>query len=150
MNLHEWVRWSDWKHVNSYPAQPRPQSYKTFYMLNWAWNFNCSLKLNYRQMKKFLALGLSDVCIYHANNVKMPTIFGILTIYIYEQDKFDAQLSWAWKKFYRERGGSVVECLTRDRRAAVRASPASLHCSPWARLIYPSLALVQPRKTRPA
>ena len=28
----------------------------------------------------------------------------------------------------RERSGSVVECLTRDRRAAVRASPASLRC----------------------
>ena len=31
----------------------------------------------------------------------------------------------------------------------VRASPASLRCSPWARHIYPSLVLVQPRKTRP-
>ena len=31
----------------------------------------------------------------------------------------------------------------------VRASPASLHCGPWARHIYPSLVLVQPRKTRP-
>ena len=42
----------------------------------------------------------------------------------------------------RERSGSVVECLT-------RASPASLRCGPWARHIYPSLVLVQPRKTRP-
>ena len=31
----------------------------------------------------------------------------------------------------------------------VRASPASLCCGPWARHIYPSLLLVQPRKTRP-
>ena len=31
----------------------------------------------------------------------------------------------------------------------VRASPASLRCGPWARHIYPSLVLVQPRKTRP-
>ena len=30
----------------------------------------------------------------------------------------------------------------------VRASPASLRCGPWARHIYPSLVLVQPRKTR--
>ena len=30
----------------------------------------------------------------------------------------------------RERSGSVVECLTRDRRAEVRASPASLRCGP--------------------
>ena len=29
------------------------------------------------------------------------------------------------------------------------ASPASLRCGPWARHIYPSLLLVQPRKTRP-
>ena len=31
----------------------------------------------------------------------------------------------------------------------VRASLASLHCGPWARHIYPSLVVVQPRKTRP-
>ena len=31
----------------------------------------------------------------------------------------------------------------------VRASPASLRCGPWARHIYPSLVLVEPRKTRP-
>ena len=30
----------------------------------------------------------------------------------------------------------------------VRASPASLRCGPCARHIYPSLVLVQPRKTR--
>ena len=29
------------------------------------------------------------------------------------------------------------------------ASPTSLRCGPWARHIYPSLVLVQPRKTRP-
>ena len=31
----------------------------------------------------------------------------------------------------------------------VRASPASLRCGPWARHIYPSLVLVQPRKNHP-
>ena len=36
-----------------------------------------------------------------------------------------------------------------DRGPRVRASPASLLCGPWARHIYPSLVLVQPRKTRP-
>ena len=30
----------------------------------------------------------------------------------------------------RERSGSVVECLTQDRRARVRASTASLRCGP--------------------
>ena len=49
-------------------------------------------------MKKFLALSLSDVVFIMLINVKMPTIVGIF--YIYEQDKFHAQLSWAWKKFY--------------------------------------------------
>ena len=31
----------------------------------------------------------------------------------------------------------------------VQASPASLRCGPWAKHIYPSLVLVQPRKTHP-
>ena len=31
----------------------------------------------------------------------------------------------------------------------VQASPASLRCDPWARYIYPSLVLFQPRKTCP-
>ena len=48
--------------------------------------------------------------------------------------------------FLGEGRGSVVECLTLDR---VRASPESLRCGPYARHIYPSLVLVQPRKTRP-
>ena len=44
----------------------------------------------------------------------------------------------------RECSGSVVECLTRDRGA----SPASWVVS-LSKNIYPSLVLVQPRKTRP-
>ena len=48
-----------------------------------------------------------------------------------------------------ERSDSVVECLTGDWRAAIRASPGSLGCGPLARHIYPSLVLVQPRKTCP-
>ena len=34
-------------------------------------------------------------------------------------------------------------------RPRVLASPALMHCGPWARHIYPSLVLVQHRKTRP-
>ena len=41
--------------------------------------FNCSFKLKYRLMKKFLALGLSNVIFIMLRNVKMPTIVGILT-----------------------------------------------------------------------
>ena len=36
----------------------------------------------------------------------------------------------------------------RVRGPRVQASPASLPCGPWERHIYPSLVLVQPRKTR--
>ena len=46
----------------------------------------------------------------------------------------------AFTKSNRERSGSVAECLTEGPQ--VRASPASLRCGPWARL-------VKPRKTRP-
>ena len=40
--------------------------------------FQQLIKLKYRQMKKFLALGLSDVVFIMLINVKMPTIVGIL------------------------------------------------------------------------
>ena len=43
----------------------------------------------------------------------------------------------------RERSGSVVECLTRDRPPVLTAG------GPYARHIYPSLVLVKPRKIRP-
>ena len=47
---------------------------------------------------------------------------------------------------YRERSGSVVESLTRDRRA----EPHRRHCVvSLSKNINPSLVLVQPRKTRP-
>ena len=55
-----------------------PRGYKTFFVLN-SRNFNCSLKLKYRQMKKFLAFSLSDVVFIMLINVKMPIIVGILT-----------------------------------------------------------------------
>ena len=48
----------------------KPRGYK---------NFNCSYKLKYRQIKKFLLLNLSDVAFIMLINVKMPTIVGILT-----------------------------------------------------------------------
>ena len=37
------------------------------------------IKLKYQQMKKFLALSISDVLFIILINVKMPTIVGILT-----------------------------------------------------------------------
>ena len=47
----------------------------------------------------FLAFKLSDTVFIMLINDEMPTIIGIFNIY--EHDKFQAQLSWAWKKFYK-------------------------------------------------
>ena len=52
--------------------------------------------------------------------------------------------------FLWERSGSMVECLTRDREAA-GFEPHRRHCIVVFEqdTFYPSLVLVQPRKTRP-
>ena len=42
-------------------------------------NFQLPIKLKNRQIKKFLALSLSDVVFIMLINVKMPTMVGILT-----------------------------------------------------------------------
>ena len=51
--------------------------------------------------------------------------------------------------FNRERSGSMVECLTRDRRAAGSSLTGVTALWSLSIDIYPSLVLVQPRKTRP-
>ena len=51
--------------------------------------------------------------------------------------------------FFRERSGSVVECLTGDRGAAGSSLTSVTALCLLARHINPSLVLVQPRKTRP-
>ena len=58
-----------------------PRGYKTFFMLNSTEHeiSTAYKKLKYRQIKKFLALGLSDVVFIMLINVKMPTVVGILT-----------------------------------------------------------------------
>ena len=48
-------------------------------MLQLSMKFQLLIKLKYRQIKKFLALGLSDVVLIMLINVKIPTIVGILT-----------------------------------------------------------------------
>ena len=45
--------------------------------------------------------------------------------------------------------GRVLDSRPEGGGSWVRASPGSLCCGPCARHIYPSLVLVQPRKTRP-
>ena len=47
----------------------------------------------------------------------------------------------------RERSGRVLDSRRRGR--GFRDSPASLRCGPWVGHFYPSLVLVQPRKTHP-
>ena len=49
----------------------------------------------------------------------------------------------------RERSGSVVECLTRDRRAVGSSLTGITALWSLSKTHYPSLVLVQPRKTRP-
>ena len=41
--------------------------------------FDRSQKLKYQEMKKFLALSLSEIVFIMLLNVKMPTVVGILT-----------------------------------------------------------------------
>ena len=68
---------------------------------------------------------------------------------------FDARVPTTWKKVCFSTlvdGRAVAQWLSawlETEEPRVRASPASLLCGPWARHIYPSLVLVQPRKTRP-
>ena len=50
---------------------------------------------------------------------------------------------------YRERSGSVIECFARDRGAVGSSLTGITTLCPLARRINPSLALVQPKKTRP-
>ena len=76
---------------------PWSRGFKHFHaQLNRARNSNCLWKLKYRQIKKFLALSLSDVVFIMLINVKMPTIAGILTF----MSRINFVLGWAWKKFY--------------------------------------------------
>ena len=44
--------------------------------------------------------------------------------------RFMATRGMKFYNLYRERSGSVVDCLTRDRGPRAQASPASLHCGP--------------------
>ena len=55
--------------------------------------------------------------------------------------------SHRWGKW--EHSGSVVECLTQDKGAAGSSLTGITVLCPWARHIYPSLVLVQPRNTHP-
>ena len=64
--------------------RPRSYGYKTFFMHHSTEHEISTAhknykKLKHRQMKKILALSLSDVVFIMLINVKMPTIVGILT-----------------------------------------------------------------------
>ena len=75
-----------------------------------------------------------------------------LSMFLYFQ-KYDQMffiiLGSVYFEFSRERSGSVIECLTRDRGAAGSSLTGVTALCPWARHINASLVLVQPRKTHP-
>ena len=60
--------------------------------------FQLLIKTNMLKNEDFSWIKLSDVVFIMLLDVKMPTIVGIFNIY--EYDKFHAQLSWSWTKFY--------------------------------------------------
>ena len=63
-------------------------------------------------MKKFLALSISDCCIYHAN--KCLNANNCWHFNIYKQYKFRAQLSLAWKSFITSRPGQTLQNAVSD------------------------------------
>ena len=144
-------------------------------MLNSTEHEISTAKKKYLQMKKFLALSLSNVVFIMLINVKMSTIVGILTF----MSRINFMLIWVehGKKFYNLRAsplplslymteilflglfvcktnkqtecsGSLVECLTQDRGAAGSSLTGVTAFCAWARHIDPSLVLVQSMKTR--
>ena len=63
----------------SFKTLGQAQGYKTFSCsTKLSKKFKLLIKLKYRQIKKFLALSLSDGVFIMLINVKMPTIVGIL------------------------------------------------------------------------
>ena len=62
------------KHLNTSCSGP-----EVIELFSCSTQLNFSKKLKYRQMKKFLALGLSDVVFIMLVNIEMPTIIGIST-----------------------------------------------------------------------
>ena len=82
-------------------------------------------------------------------DISTITIKNIITDHYYKATLASGQyiLPRTWS--IRERSGSVVECLTRNRGAASSSLTSVTALCPWARHIYPSLVLVQPRRTRP-
>ena len=90
---------------------PGPEVIKLF-MLTSTEHKVSKKKLSHWQIKKFLALSLSDIVFIMLINVKMLTIVGQFNIY--EQDKFCAQLSWAWKKYNLRAKSGPTKCWARS------------------------------------
>ena len=119
-----------------------PQYFQKYSKLNWNFSFISMLSKNWKWCHdlKIAYGGLSYVCScikevqYHGNKLQLITIILLPLSCL----PFTPLLGAQWLSAWRETEGSRV-----------RASPAWPHCGPWARHIYPSLVLVQPRKTRP-
>ena len=78
-------------------------------------------------------MGKKIFTIYAKKNVKMAVMLAILDM---EMERFE--LFWQFPLmphiyFQREHRGSVVECLTRDRRAAGSSLTSITAMCPWAR-----------------
>ena len=81
------------------------------------------------------------------------------TTFIRQRATMHINMSWVngnivsitleFNSWNRECSGSMVGRLTRDREAAGSSLIGVTVLCPWARHIYPSLVLVEPRKTRP-
>ena len=69
-------------------------------------------KKTYRQIKKFLALSLSDLVFIMLINVKMPTIVGILTF----MSRINFMLELNMEKVLYPRGQSVCKRERREDR----------------------------------
>ena len=73
---------------------------------------------------------------------KNSWIFLKFRIITYFQD-------WEIEIYCRERTGSVVECLSRDRVSVGSSLAGATELCPWARHVNPGLVMVLPSKTRP-
>ena len=72
-----------------------PRGYKTFLCSNQlSTEFQLLINTKIPTNEKVSALSISDLVLILLINVKMSALVG-------KQDKFRAQLSWAWKKFYK-------------------------------------------------
>ena len=116
----------------------RKKGYGKFHVQKVWWN--CNILVHCARVKVSFLLTLNTQRHLFPWHYKTPFHAQItsvsMNIAVYILNKIQTTVQWL--------SGRVL-----DLRPRVQASPASLCCGPWARHIYHSLVLVQPRKTRP-